>query len=171
MSMLSFTSGLPAAQPPSLRLRVGHRSGLFTATVSKTLLNIKPKTSQIHTLNHNILVSQQIISPAHLVESLLVHPSVARLVLGSGPAVAAAGVCLRASASAACVRHGLDCLVLVCAVGEGAVWAFTVGIGQMSARSGEGHGRLCLRLRFGGTEEGGGWWGGSHMAVLVDGSW
>jgi len=122
-------------------------------------------------------MSQRIISPAHLVESLLVHPRVAWLVLGSGPAVAAAGVCLRGrvasagAAGAACVRHGLDCFVLVCAVGEGAVWAFAVRIGQVSAGSGEGHGGLCLRLRFGGTEEGGGWWGGSHVAVLVGGSW
>lgn len=83
---------------------------------------------------------QRIPSPAHLIQSLLVRPRVAWLVLGASPAVAATGVCLRGRVASAGVGHCLDCFVLVCAVGEGAVGAFAVGVGEVGAGGGGGHG-------------------------------
>ena len=77
---------------------------------------------------------QRIPRPAHLIQRLLVRPRVSRLVLGASPAVAAAGVCLRGRVASAGVGHCLDCFVLVGAVGERAVGAFAVGIGEVGAR-------------------------------------
>lgn len=94
----------------------------------------------VHTLDRNILMSQRVPGPAHLIQSLLVRPRVPRLVLGSSPAVAAAGMCLRGRIASAGVGHCLDCFVLVCAVGERAVRAFAVGVGEVGAGGGGGHG-------------------------------
>lgn len=94
----------------------------------------------LYTFDRNILVSQRIPSPAHLIQRLLVRPRVAWLVLGSSPAVAAAGVCLRGRIASAGVGHCLGRLVLVCAVGKRTVRAFAVGVGEVSAGGGGGHG-------------------------------
>lgn len=144
MPSFCFTSGSQATQPPSPQPQVGHHSGLCSINCQQHTPQSCHSTSQIHTLNNNIPMRQPLPRPSHLIKSLLVRPRIPRLVLSASPAVSAAGVRLGGRVASSRVGHCLDCFVLFGAVGEGAVRAFAVGVGEVSARSGCRHGGLCL---------------------------